>query len=183
MSRELFVIREPMRLLDRVQLIAKTNEDVIGLGHGAHGGLDKSVNQEMRLILPDRAEVARELYCADPRTDVTTVLDLILDVADEPTGKRSVRLARLRVSGRMAWALPFSRFWLLELMRCESFISFRTDGLALSGSLCYHTSFLYVTRCGVSASAPFRRRRSASYSLKFPSETKECACCWGLCTS
>ena len=104
MSHELFVIREPMRLLDRVQLIAKTNEDVIGLGHGA---LDK-------------------LYCADPRTDVTTVLDLIPDVADEPTGKRSVRLARLRVSGRMAWALPFSRFWLLELMRCESFISFRT---------------------------------------------------------
>lgn len=55
MSHELFVIREPMRLLDRVQLIAKINENVIGLGHGAHG----AINQEMRLILPDRAEIAR----------------------------------------------------------------------------------------------------------------------------
>jgi hypothetical protein len=54
----------------------------------------------------------------------------------------------------------------------DSRTSIRTD-LATPDLTYLRTSFLYVTRCGVSASAPFLRRRSAD-SLKFPSNHMPC---------
>ena len=71
------------------------------------------------------------------------------------------------VTNLVTKAGPIQGFWCAA---CRHGLAQSKDTLAPAKTRnCYLTNFLYFTRCGWSASGPFRRFRSSMYAPKFPS--------------